>query len=180
MAERGDVLQLQRRLGFGTDPDPERVIVVQATSLCSALPTLVVVPLCYRSAAGAESFPICIGRRHETAGAPSLTFTLIAATAGSFFQLTGAARFADANESPGSVVVYGVTGTALRIVDGFFVSLTGVGLDLAQNAFNGTFAIQLSADPALNTLTYAKRSVDGTSNTVLSGTAEFVTCPPDV
>ncbi len=45
MAERGDVLQLQRRLGFGTDPDPERVIVVQATSLCSALPTLVVVPL---------------------------------------------------------------------------------------------------------------------------------------
>jgi hypothetical protein len=59
-------------------------------------------------------------------------------------------------------------------------TLRAVSLDLAQNAFNGTFAIQVSADPARNTLTYAKRSLDGTSNTVLSGAAEVVSCPPGV
>lgn len=45
MAERGDVLELKRRLGFGGDKAGERVVVVQATPLCAALPTLVVVPL---------------------------------------------------------------------------------------------------------------------------------------
>lgn len=45
MAERGDVLALKRRLGFGSDGAGERVVVVQATPLCAALPTLVVVPL---------------------------------------------------------------------------------------------------------------------------------------
>jgi mRNA-degrading endonuclease toxin of MazEF toxin-antitoxin module len=45
MAERGDVCQLRRRLGFGADAATEHVVVVQATALCSALPTLVIVPL---------------------------------------------------------------------------------------------------------------------------------------
>jgi mRNA-degrading endonuclease toxin of MazEF toxin-antitoxin module len=45
MAERGDVVQVKRRLGFGTEGDGERVVVVQATALNAALPTLVVVPL---------------------------------------------------------------------------------------------------------------------------------------
>jgi mRNA-degrading endonuclease toxin of MazEF toxin-antitoxin module len=45
MAERGDVVTLKRRLGFGSEDAGDRVVVVQATALCSSLPTLVVVPL---------------------------------------------------------------------------------------------------------------------------------------
>lgn len=45
MSERGDVLQLQSHLGFGAKGDGERVVVVQATELNSALPTTLVVPL---------------------------------------------------------------------------------------------------------------------------------------
>lgn len=45
MAERGDVLQLRTRLGFGAAGPAERVVVVQATALNSALPTTLVVPL---------------------------------------------------------------------------------------------------------------------------------------
>jgi len=45
MAERGDVLRLKRRLGFGTERAGERVAIVQATALNAALPTTVVVPL---------------------------------------------------------------------------------------------------------------------------------------
>lgn len=45
MADRGDVYQLKRRLGFGADREAERVVVVQATALNSILPTLVAVPL---------------------------------------------------------------------------------------------------------------------------------------
>lgn len=45
MAERGDVLELRARLGFGASGTAERVVVVQATALNSALPTTLVVPL---------------------------------------------------------------------------------------------------------------------------------------
>jgi mRNA-degrading endonuclease toxin of MazEF toxin-antitoxin module len=45
MAERGDVLELRTRLGFGSAGAAERVVVVQATPLNSALPTTLVVPL---------------------------------------------------------------------------------------------------------------------------------------
>jgi len=45
MADRGDVLRLKRRLGFGAKGEAEAVIVVQATPLNAVLPTLVVVPL---------------------------------------------------------------------------------------------------------------------------------------
>lgn len=45
MAERGDVLRLKRRLGFGAKGEAESVIVVQATPLNAALSTLIVVPL---------------------------------------------------------------------------------------------------------------------------------------
>jgi mRNA-degrading endonuclease toxin of MazEF toxin-antitoxin module len=42
MAERGDVLRVKRRLGFGSERSGERVVVIQADPLNSALPTLVV------------------------------------------------------------------------------------------------------------------------------------------
>jgi mRNA-degrading endonuclease toxin of MazEF toxin-antitoxin module len=45
MADRGDVLRLKRRLGFSARGEAESVIVVQATPLNAALPTLLVVPL---------------------------------------------------------------------------------------------------------------------------------------
>ncbi|MCC6899808.1 MAG: type II toxin-antitoxin system PemK/MazF family toxin [Polyangiaceae bacterium] len=45
MAERGDVLQVKRRLGFGADRAGERVVVIQADPLNEALPTTLVVPL---------------------------------------------------------------------------------------------------------------------------------------
>ena len=45
MTERGDVLELRSRLGFGAGREGERVVVVQATELNSALPTTLVVPL---------------------------------------------------------------------------------------------------------------------------------------
>jgi len=45
MAERGDVFQLIRRLGFGAGQEGERVVIVQADALNSVLPTLLVVPL---------------------------------------------------------------------------------------------------------------------------------------
>lgn len=45
MTERGDVLQLRTRLGFGAGREGERVVVVQVAELNSALPTTLVVPL---------------------------------------------------------------------------------------------------------------------------------------
>jgi mRNA-degrading endonuclease toxin of MazEF toxin-antitoxin module len=45
MADRGEVFQLKRRLGFGEGREGERVVVVQASALNSILPTVVVVPL---------------------------------------------------------------------------------------------------------------------------------------
>lgn len=45
MAERGDVLRVKRRLGFGSERSGERVVVIQADPLNSALPTTLIVPL---------------------------------------------------------------------------------------------------------------------------------------
>ena len=45
MADRGDVLRLKRRLGFGAKGEADSVVVVQATGFNAVLPTLLVVPL---------------------------------------------------------------------------------------------------------------------------------------
>src|SRR2546422_9855881 len=45
MADRGDVLPLKRRLGFGAKGEADSVVVVQASGLNAVLPTLLVVPL---------------------------------------------------------------------------------------------------------------------------------------
>lgn len=149
----------------------------RALSLVIFLIAVVAVPSGIGRAAVVDPFPVCIGLKSSGLGARHVDLTLIAFAAGTFFQLNGQAVFSQPIGPPSSVVVYGVARTALRTVDGFFVSLTGAGTDLAQNVFNGTFALQLSADPAKNTLTYSKRSLDGTSNTVLTGAAEVATCP---
>lgn len=58
MAERGDVLQVKRRLGFGSERAGQRVVVVQATSLNSALPTTIIVPLDMSPAAAPPSLAV--------------------------------------------------------------------------------------------------------------------------
>ncbi|MBI2894824.1 MAG: type II toxin-antitoxin system PemK/MazF family toxin [Deltaproteobacteria bacterium] len=45
MADRGDVLRLKRRLGFGARGEGESVLVVQEDELGRVLPTILVVPL---------------------------------------------------------------------------------------------------------------------------------------
>lgn len=45
MAERGDVLRLKRRLGFGARGEGEPVLVVQEDAVSRVLPTILVVPL---------------------------------------------------------------------------------------------------------------------------------------
>jgi mRNA-degrading endonuclease toxin of MazEF toxin-antitoxin module len=50
MADRGDVMQFATRIGFGTASGGERAVIVQASPLNSALPTLIAVPLDVASA----------------------------------------------------------------------------------------------------------------------------------
>lgn len=60
MAERGDVLRVKRRLGFGAERAGERVVVVQATPLSSALPTTIVVPLDTSAHAAPRSLSVVV------------------------------------------------------------------------------------------------------------------------
>ena len=153
---------------------------LRAVSLVVFLSTIVAVPPGTVRAAVVDPVLVCVSLKASGLGAPHLDLVLAASQAVGFFQLNGTAVFSQAIAPPNGLVVYAVAGTAIGTVNGVFASLTGVGLDLAQNAFIGTFAVQLNADPTKNTLTYAKRSLDGTSNTVLSGPAEVVTCSASV
>ena len=147
---------------------------LRIASLFAVLTTAVVLPSGPGQAAVVDPIFVCISLKTTGLGAPHVDLTLVASPAGTFFQLTGQAVFSQP-VGPSSVIVYGVAGTALPMVGGFSLSLTGVGADPAQNLLNGTFAVQLSTDPARNTLTYAKRSLDGTSTTI-TGAAEVVNC----
>lgn len=60
MAERGDVLRVKRRLGFGSERSGERVIVIQASPLNAALPTTIVVPLDTDPSAAPPSLAIAV------------------------------------------------------------------------------------------------------------------------
>jgi hypothetical protein len=151
---------------------------LRALSLVVFLITLLVVPSGLGLAAVGDPFPFCIFftapglGAPPTApglGAPRIDLHLTASPAGSVFQLTGEARFSQPIAPPNSLVVYGVSGTAIPNADGYWLALTGVGYDLAKQLFNGTFAIQLSTDSPKNTLAYVKRSLDGASQTVLIG-----------
>ena len=74
MAERGDVLRLKRRLGFGSERAGERVAVVQATPLNAALPTTVIVPLDSNAKAAPPSLVVRVSARE--AGAEGDHFAL--------------------------------------------------------------------------------------------------------
>ena len=150
---------------------------LRALSLILVVTAVVVVPSRTGLAAVVDPFSFCIGLKAGGLGSPRIDLTLTASQVGSAFQLTGEARFSQAIAPPNSLVVYAVSGNAITNADGFWVSVGGAGYDLAKNVFSGTFGIQLSADPAKNTLAYAKRSLDGTSTTIVTGTAEVTTCP---
>jgi mRNA-degrading endonuclease toxin of MazEF toxin-antitoxin module len=67
MADRGDVLRLKRRLGFGAKGEADSVVVVQASGLNTVLPTLLVVPL--DAAVGAYArVPAVLRASREEAG----------------------------------------------------------------------------------------------------------------
>jgi hypothetical protein len=150
---------------------------LRAPFLVVFLIALLVVPSSLGLAAVVDPIPVCIALKAGGLGSPRIDLTLTASQAGSVFQLNGKAQFSQAIAPPNGLVVYAVSGTAIPNTDGFWVSVTGAGYDLAKSVFEGTFAIQLSADPAKNTLAYAKRSLDGASTSVVTGAAEVVTCP---
>lgn len=129
-------------------------------------------------AAGVDAFPLCIATQGGGPGVPSINLTLIATDAGSsFFQLTGQVVFSQAVSPPASQVVYAVSGSAVPNADGYFLSLVGTGYDLAKTVFVGMIGIQLSAEPAKNTLTYAKQSLDAATTQVVTRVPQIVTCP---
>src|SRR2546427_4549408 len=150
---------------------------LRALSILVFLITLLVVPSSPGLAAVVDPFPVCIGLKAGGLGSPRIDLTVTASQVGPVFQLTGEARFSQAIAPPNSLVIYAVSGAAIPNADGFWLSLTGAGYDLAKNVFGGTFGIQLSADPTKNTLAYAKRSLDGTSTSVVTAGAEVTTCP---
>jgi hypothetical protein len=150
---------------------------LRALSLLVFLITLLVVPSGPGLAAVLDPIPVCIGLKAGGLGSPRIDLTLTASQVGSVFQLNGKAQFSQAIAPPNGLVIYAVSGTAIPNTDGFWVSVAGAGYDLAKSVFEGTFAIQLSADPTKNTLAYAKRSLDGTSTSVVTGAAEVTTCP---
>ena len=78
---------------------------------------------------------------------------------------------------PNGLVIYSVSGTAIPNDDGFWVSLSGAGYDLAKTLFNGIITIQSNVDPAKSTLTYVKQSLNTSSIVILTGTPELKACP---
>jgi mRNA-degrading endonuclease toxin of MazEF toxin-antitoxin module len=74
MAERGDVLRVKRRLGFGSERSGERVAVIQATPLNSALPTTVIVPLDTEASSSPASLSVPVSA--VEAGATEAHFAL--------------------------------------------------------------------------------------------------------
>jgi hypothetical protein len=128
-------------------------------------------------AAVVDPIPLCVGTKPGPPGSPSINFTLTANPAGSVYQLTGQATFSQAVAPPNGLVIYSVSGSAIPNTDGFWISLTGAGYDLAKAVFIGTFAVQLSADPAKNTLTYAKQTLDAASTQIVTAAPEVKTCP---
>jgi hypothetical protein len=150
---------------------------VGALSLVALMITAVV-GLSSAPARSDDTFAVCIGTKPGPPGAPRIDLTLTATPARSFFELFGQAQFSQAVAPPHGLVIFGVSGTAISNADGFWLSLTGAGYDLAKTVFNGTLGIQLSADPAKNALTYVKQSLDGTSDPlIVTGIPEIKPCP---
>ena len=103
-----------------------------------------------------------------------VAMTLSAVPYGSFVAVVGQATFSSRNTSPMSVIVYSVSGAASQNVNGWWLSLEGLGYDLAQTPYRGFMAIQLSSDFSNNTFTYSHEQLDGSSLLTLKGSAAIV------
>jgi hypothetical protein len=110
-------------------------------------------------------------------GAARIDFTLAVDAQGPFTELLGEARFSQPIAPPGGLIIYAVTGVAIPNADGMWVSLTGTGYDLAKTLYRGTFAAQLSADPAKNTFSYTRQNLDGSGAVTSTSTLPIITCP---
>jgi hypothetical protein len=137
----------------------------------------VVAPASLGFASDQDPLQICIETQGGGPGVPSIELTLFATPIGTGFQLTGRVVFSQAVAPPAGLVTYAVSGTAIPNADGFFLSLVGTGYDLARTVFVGMLGIQLSADPAKNTLTYAKQSLDAATTQLVTRVPEIVPCP---
>lgn len=120
---------------------------------------------------------ICIGTQGGGLGAPRIDLTLSVVPARAFFAVSGQVRFTQPVSPPGSEVIYGVSGTAIPNADGYWVSLVGTGYDLAKTVFVGMLGLQLSTDPAKNTLTYAKQSLDAATTQLVTRVPVIQDCP---
>jgi hypothetical protein len=150
---------------------------LRTLSLVALMTVALVAPGSLGLAAGVDAFPICIGTKPGGLGAPSINLALVAQNVGSFFQLTGQAVFSQPVSPPSNLVTYAVSGTAIPNADGFWLSLTGTGYDLARTVFIGMIGIQLSADEAKNSLTYAKQSLDAATTQTVTRIPEVKDCP---
>ena len=130
-----------------------------------------------RAAAADAVSPVCVTARLGSGlGAAKVDFTLSDDVQGPFRELLGEARFSQPIAPPGGLIVYAVTGVAIPNADGTWVSLTGTGYDLAKTLYRGTFAAQLSADPAKNTFSYTRQNLDGSGAVTSTSTLPIITC----
>ena len=127
-------------------------------------------------AAGAD--PVCLTARFGSGlGAARIDLTVVVDSQVPFAEIAGEAQFSQPVSPPGSLIIYAVSGAVIPNIDGVWVSLAGTGYDLAKTIYRGTIAIQLSRDPAKNTLSYTRQNLDGSSSSTSTGVPEFVVCP---
>jgi len=130
----------------------------------------------FDSAVEADSsgaFPVCalLGNSTLMPGSSYVMLSLSAVPNGNFFAVVGRATFNSTNTPPGSLIVYSISGAASQNTNGWWLSLEGLGYDLAQTSYRGSIAIQLSSDLSNNTFTYSHEKLDGSSLLTTTGRA---------
>jgi hypothetical protein len=121
----------------------------------------------------------CVTARLGTGlGAAKVDFVLAIDEVGPFRELAGEARFSAPVAPPGNLIIYAISGTAIPNADGFWVSLSGTGYDVAKTVFRGTFTAQLSVDPSKNTFSYTRQNLDGSGASTSTSTLPITLCTP--
>jgi len=122
-------------------------------------------------------FLLCAVVGNDPLNMPSyVSLTLSAVSYGGFASVVGQATLSQfesnpTSTAPGRVIVYSVNGAASQNVNGWWLSLEGLGYDLAQTPYRGFMAIQLSSDFSNNTFTYSHEQLDGSSLLTFTGSA---------
>jgi hypothetical protein len=142
---------------------------------------LVLLVSAFSGAASAEEgvFSICArlaGPGPELPGASHLDLSLSAFPKGSFVGLVGQVSYQSTTTPPGSIIVYSVSGAASSTGEGWWLSLSGLGYDLARNPYRGEVAILLGSEPGSYTFTYSHEKLDGSAQLAKTGLLTFVAC----